>query len=93
LSVQLAVYYYVCTALCGVNTYSATGLEPCSPCPVGSYQPSNGSIRCKSCAFDVGLVHAQSSYCPGTHCLFTVYAKAPQNHIQLCFPTGHERSQ
>ena len=60
----------VCAALCSVNTYSVTGLEPCTPCPVGSYQPSNGSVQCIPCAFDVGLADAESLYCPGTHWLF-----------------------
>jgi len=61
------VIRFPCADLCSVNTYSDSGLEPCMPCPVGFYQPSNGSVQCLPCTFDVASTDAQSSYCPGKH--------------------------
>jgi len=34
---------------CAAGTYSDNGVEPCSPCPVGTYQPGSGQIACLPC--------------------------------------------
>ncbi|XP_022091514.1 sushi, von Willebrand factor type A, EGF and pentraxin domain-containing protein 1-like [Acanthaster planci] len=39
-----------CQVICGPGTFSATGLHPCQPCPLGSYQPSEQQARCIPCA-------------------------------------------
>ncbi|XP_038057864.1 sushi, von Willebrand factor type A, EGF and pentraxin domain-containing protein 1-like isoform X2 [Patiria miniata] len=39
-----------CQAVCGPGTFSATGLRPCRPCPLGSYQPDEQQTRCVPCA-------------------------------------------
>jgi len=39
-----------CRAKCQAGTYSDTGLEPCSPCPLNFYQEREGATRCDECA-------------------------------------------
>ncbi|XP_038054999.1 sushi, von Willebrand factor type A, EGF and pentraxin domain-containing protein 1-like [Patiria miniata] len=39
-----------CQAVCGPGTFSATGLQPCRPCPLGSYQPDEQQTHCVPCA-------------------------------------------
>ncbi|XP_046368445.2 uncharacterized protein LOC124143488 isoform X2 [Haliotis rufescens] len=39
-----------CKAPCPNGSYSDTGLEPCTKCPIGQYQALEGSTTCKSCA-------------------------------------------
>ncbi|XP_071097431.1 sushi, von Willebrand factor type A, EGF and pentraxin domain-containing protein 1-like isoform X3 [Haliotis cracherodii] len=39
-----------CKAPCPKGSYSSTGLEPCTKCPVGQYQELERSTTCKSCA-------------------------------------------
>lgn len=34
---------------CAPGTYSSNGVEPCSPCPVGTYQSKTGQITCLPC--------------------------------------------
>ena len=34
---------------CAPGTYSNNGVEPCSPCPVGTYQPGSGQTACLPC--------------------------------------------
>lgn len=38
-----------CRARCQPGTYSDTGLEPCSPCPLNFYQSGEGSTKCDEC--------------------------------------------
>lgn len=38
-----------CKALCGPGHFSATGMEPCQPCPIGTYQRDIGRNRCIPC--------------------------------------------
>eukprot|EP00111_Clytia_hemisphaerica_P015651 TCONS_00046199-protein len=38
-----------CGSTCSPGTYSGNGVEPCKPCPKGSYQPSRGETRCLDC--------------------------------------------
>ncbi len=51
-------------AVCDVNTYSSSGLEPCLPCPFGEYQPGAGQTGCLRC--DAGTTRSQDQSCPGT---------------------------
>ena len=37
------------TVQCAPGTYSGNGVEPCSPCPFGTYQPGSGQIACLPC--------------------------------------------
>lgn len=39
-----------CGMLCPRGTFSKTGVEPCSPCAVGFYQPNKGSKQCMRCS-------------------------------------------
>lgn len=38
-----------CRSKCQPGTYSDTGLEPCSPCPLNFYQEREGAIKCDEC--------------------------------------------
>ncbi|XP_067661848.1 sushi, von Willebrand factor type A, EGF and pentraxin domain-containing protein 1-like isoform X2 [Haliotis asinina] len=38
-----------CRAPCPKGAFSATGLEPCSKCPIGQYQAHTRSTTCQSC--------------------------------------------
>ncbi|XP_070554219.1 sushi, von Willebrand factor type A, EGF and pentraxin domain-containing protein 1-like [Ptychodera flava] len=38
-----------CGAQCSVGMFSPSGVEPCSPCPVGFYQPGRGQRKCLEC--------------------------------------------
>ncbi|EDO34703.1 predicted protein, partial [Nematostella vectensis] len=38
-----------CGMPCAPGTYSATGVEPCAPCPVGTYQPDKTKSECIKC--------------------------------------------
>ena len=37
------------SALCKPNTYSDTGIEPCTQCPPNHYQTEHGSSECSLC--------------------------------------------
>jgi len=39
-----------CGMPCQPGTYSASGAEPCTPCPKGHYQPATGKDKCNACA-------------------------------------------
>ena len=34
---------------CAPGTYAGNAVEPCLPCPVGTYQPESGQIACLPC--------------------------------------------
>jgi len=36
-------------AYCPVGHYSSTGLAPCAPCPLGTYQTNVYSTTCNAC--------------------------------------------
>ncbi|XP_067649890.1 sushi, von Willebrand factor type A, EGF and pentraxin domain-containing protein 1-like [Haliotis asinina] len=38
-----------CSGPCGPGSFSSDGLEPCSLCPIGTYQTQSGSKQCDSC--------------------------------------------
>ncbi|XP_065835763.1 signal peptide, CUB and EGF-like domain-containing protein 1 [Oscarella lobularis] len=38
-----------CFRLCQVGTYSYNGTQPCTPCPMHSYQPEAGQVSCLAC--------------------------------------------
>lgn len=38
-----------CRAKCSPGTYSDTGLEPCSPCPLNFFQEREGATKCDEC--------------------------------------------
>ena len=44
----------LCLKECKPGTYSATGLEPCYDCGLGTYQPSWASRSCESCQNGLG---------------------------------------
>jgi hypothetical protein len=56
---------------CAAGYYSATGQEPCSPCPPGSSQATTGATSCSPCAagtFASAFGQATCSDCgPGTY--------------------------
>ena len=37
------------TEVCSPGTFSADGLTPCRPCPVGTYQSDHGRTLCLPC--------------------------------------------
>ena len=37
------------TEICSPGSYSKKGLAPCSLCPVGTYQNTDGMTRCDTC--------------------------------------------
>ncbi|XP_067682073.1 sushi, von Willebrand factor type A, EGF and pentraxin domain-containing protein 1-like isoform X2 [Haliotis asinina] len=38
-----------CIAMCQTGRFSGSGLLPCKPCPIGTYQDIRGMTACKSC--------------------------------------------
>ncbi|XP_075545715.1 sushi, von Willebrand factor type A, EGF and pentraxin domain-containing protein 1-like [Dermacentor variabilis] len=61
-----------CQGVCDPGTYSANGLAPCKPCPLGKYQPSANQTSCLKCddglgTYAVGSVNESDcvalSYC------------------------------
>ena len=44
---------------CAPGTYSRNGVEPCTPCAKGSYQPGIGALACVECT------GGKSTYGPG----------------------------
>jgi len=87
-----------CRAKCPSGTYSETGLEPCSPCPVNFYQSKSGATNCSECPSNQRTIRpgalsaeaCQSVSCEGTNkvckhggiCLI-------QNHDSSCYcPAG-----
>ena len=42
-------YYYCCTFLCSPGNFSENGMEPCKPCPSGTYSTDLGSTSCFNC--------------------------------------------
>eukprot|EP00058_Branchiostoma_floridae_P019117 XP_002604606.1 hypothetical protein BRAFLDRAFT_92840 [Branchiostoma floridae] len=45
-----AVNITECRKFCSPGNYSSTGLEDCTPCEVGSYQPNEKSTSCEQCS-------------------------------------------
>ena len=43
---------YNSIAPCPAGSFSTTGLAPCEPCPIGTYQGESGSKLCIKCEFD-----------------------------------------
>ena len=52
---------------CAPGTYSSNGVEPCKPCPKGTYQAIEGKLSCIPCQ------GTRSTYGPGaktiSHCI------------------------
>jgi hypothetical protein len=44
--------YEVPVGLCQPGTYSATGEDPCDPCPADTFQPDTGASECVACDCD-----------------------------------------
>ncbi|EDO44430.1 predicted protein, partial [Nematostella vectensis] len=38
-----------CQVKCAPGTYSSNGVEPCTSCPIGSFQNATGGIACRPC--------------------------------------------
>ena len=49
LSICFIIYYPFHTVRCPTGMFSKTGLEPCTLCPRGYYQPSTGKKDCLAC--------------------------------------------
>jgi len=49
----MCVCYICVSVVCGPGSYSSNGRPPCSPCPVGTYQPHYGRVGCRSCGSGV----------------------------------------
>ncbi|KAK6186938.1 hypothetical protein SNE40_006194 [Patella caerulea] len=50
-----------CLAICGIGESSPTGLTPCSPCQIGSYQDTENSQTCKKCPADTSSLTGSTS--------------------------------
>lgn len=64
-----------CRAKCQPGTYSDTGLEPCSPCPLNFYQEREGATRCDECAMSNRTLKVGASsadQCVASSCLPTL---------------------
>eukprot|EP00795_Rhopilema_esculentum_P000716 gene716-10430_t len=61
-----------CGMPCQPGTYSASGAEPCTPCPKGTFQVAAGSDKCRSCPsgrFTHGVGVTSESDCQAiNHC-------------------------
>ncbi|EKX39137.1 hypothetical protein GUITHDRAFT_53092, partial [Guillardia theta CCMP2712] len=51
----------VSDCLCLPGFYSSTGIGPCSPCPLKTYQPSYGSTTCIACSQNTVTLSVGSS--------------------------------
>ncbi|XP_054755195.2 sushi, von Willebrand factor type A, EGF and pentraxin domain-containing protein 1-like isoform X1 [Lytechinus pictus] len=40
---------FKCKSRCRPGTYSMSGVESCSACPIGTYEPDRGSTECNAC--------------------------------------------
>lgn len=81
-----------CRAKCQPGTYSDTGLEPCSPCPVNFYQGAEGATKCEECAFTNRTLKVGSSgpeQCVPSSCMPTLnpITNGP------CLPDSEEAQQ
>lgn len=45
----IILFFLLHLALCTINTYSSSGLEPCIPCPTGTFAANAGSKYCEKC--------------------------------------------
>ena len=53
---------------CAPGTYSDNGVEPCLPCPQGTYQPNSGQTTCLPCPGQestYGTGASSQAYCGG----------------------------
>ncbi|CAL1545258.1 unnamed protein product, partial [Lymnaea stagnalis] len=50
-----------CEEVCPAGHASQTGLAPCTPCPLNSYQPKSGQIECIQCASEGSIPFPGSS--------------------------------
>ncbi|XP_050418511.2 sushi, von Willebrand factor type A, EGF and pentraxin domain-containing protein 1-like [Patella vulgata] len=62
-----------CLAICGIGESSPTGLTPCSPCQIGSYQDTGNSKTCKKCPADKSSATGSTSLtdCKGFDMILT----------------------
>ena len=63
------------TGKCQPGTYSKSGVEPCLPCPKGTYQPLVGGDKCSQCpglTTTAGLGTISSANCFGKIHIYTV---------------------
>ncbi|XP_071830410.1 signal peptide, CUB and EGF-like domain-containing protein 3 isoform X3 [Apostichopus japonicus] len=56
-----------CGGQCLPGSFSSTGLQPCTPCPFGTYQPEAGHTHCVSCGG--GLRTRSEGSTSFAHCL------------------------
>ncbi|XP_022084521.1 sushi, von Willebrand factor type A, EGF and pentraxin domain-containing protein 1-like [Acanthaster planci] len=67
-----------CSDLCPAGSFSASGVQPCTPCPYHSYQPEQGQSSCQPCpdrhitqvtgATNLSMCSIQT-FCSATSCL------------------------
>lgn len=60
------IYFH--TVECAPGTYSDNGVEPCLPCPQGTYQPNSGQTTCLPCPGQEsthGTGASSQAYCGG----------------------------
>ena len=50
--------------MCSPGNYSATGLVPCSPCPLLTYTMSKGSVSCTPCDETAAVQDIPECYFP-----------------------------
>jgi hypothetical protein len=62
----MALSFLMSPARCFAGFFSSTGLQPCSPCPLGSYQPSIQETFCFSCT--AGTTTASTGAISSTNC-------------------------
>ena len=55
----LLSHFYV-PGTCNIGSYSESGVEPCKPCPRGTFQSLRGQTKCNDCP------HLQSTQGVGT---------------------------
>ncbi|XP_022110885.1 sushi, von Willebrand factor type A, EGF and pentraxin domain-containing protein 1-like [Acanthaster planci] len=67
-----------CADMCPAGSFSASGVQPCTPCPHHSYQPDQGQSSCQPCpdrhitqvtgATDLSMCSVRT-FCSATSCL------------------------
>ncbi|XP_033761325.1 sushi, von Willebrand factor type A, EGF and pentraxin domain-containing protein 1-like [Pecten maximus] len=69
-----------CFPVCSMGSYSASGVIPCTKCPLGEYQPNANSKNCNKC--DVGKTTIERGQTADLNCTpYDVVLNSPGNNM------------
>ena len=67
---QCCIVFLVFPAKCASGTYSVTGVEPCTPCELGTFADKEGTAQCRPCPPGTSTVDegaSQLAHCKGSY--------------------------